>query len=72
MQIFTARVRGGAIAADEGVDLPEGSRVTVIVDEGGLPVELTPAQEAELASSVAEADRGDVVSAAEVIRRLSP
>jgi hypothetical protein len=61
MQIFTARVKGGAIVPGDGVDLPEGSRVTIIVDERDLPVELTPAQEAELARSVA-----DVVSVTEL------
>jgi hypothetical protein len=71
MQVFTAWVKGGAIVPDEGVELPEGSRVTVIADEKDAPVELTPAQEAELAESIAEADRGDVLSAAELLRRLS-
>ena len=71
MQVFTALVRGGAIVLDEGVELPEGSRVTVIADEREAPVELTAEQEAELADSIAEADRGDVISAAEVLRRLS-
>ncbi len=71
MQVFTALVKGGAIVPDEGVELPEGSRVTVIADEREALVELTPKQEAELAESIAEADRGDVISAAEVLRRLS-
>ena len=71
MQVFTARVKDGAIVTDESVDLPEGSRVTVIADEGDASFELTPAQEAELAESIAEADRGDVLSAAELLRRLS-
>ena len=71
MQVFTALVKGGAIVPDEGVELPEGSRVTVIADAREAPVELTPEQEADLAESIAEADRGDVISAAEVLRRLS-
>ncbi len=71
MQVFTALVKGGAIVPDEGVDLPEGSRVTVIADDREAPFELTAAQEAELAESIAEADRGEVISAAELLRRLS-
>jgi hypothetical protein len=71
MQVFTARVKGGAIVPDEGVELPEGSRVTVIADERDAPLELTPEQDAELAESIAEADRGDVISAEELFRRLS-
>jgi predicted transcriptional regulator len=71
MQVFTALVKGGAIVPDKAIELPEGSRVTVIADAREAPVELTAEQEAELAESLAEADRGDVISAAEVLRRLS-
>lgn len=71
MQVFTALVKDGAIVPDEGVGLPEGSRVTVIADERETPLELTPEQEAELSESIAEADRGDVISAAQLLRRLS-
>jgi len=63
-------VKGGAIVPDEGIELTEGSRVSVIADAREVPVELNPAQEAELADSIAEADRGDVISAAELLRRL--
>jgi hypothetical protein len=71
MQVFSARVRNGTIVPDDGVELPEGSQVTVIADEANAPVELSPADEAELAEAIAEADRGDVISAAELLRRLS-
>ena len=71
MQVFTARVQGGSIVPDEGVHLPEGSRVTVIAGEVDSPFELTAAKEAELAESIAEADRGEVISAAELLGRLS-
>ncbi len=70
MQVFTARVKG-TIVPDPGVELPEGSRVTVIAGEIAPPAELTAEQEAELAESVAEADRGDVISADELLRRLA-
>jgi hypothetical protein len=43
----------------------------VIADERAAPIELTPEQERELDESIAEADRGDVISAAELFRRLS-
>jgi hypothetical protein len=71
VQVFTALVKDGAIVPDEGVALPEGSRVTVIADEAQAPIELTPEQVRELDESIAEADRGDVISAAELFRRLS-
>ena len=71
MQVFSGQVRGGTIVPDEGVELSEGSRVTVIAGEADSAFELTAESEAELAKSIAEADRGDVVSADELLRRLS-
>ena len=71
MQVFTARVQGGAIVPDEGVRLPEGSRVTVIAEDREGSLELTEAQEAEIAESATEADRGEVITAAELLRRLA-
>jgi hypothetical protein len=40
------------------------------VDEDATGFELTAQQEAELAESIAEADRGDVITAAEILERL--
>ena len=71
MQVFTARVQGGTIVLHEGVELTEGSRVTVIAGETDTPFALSAADEAELAESIAEADRGDVISTDELLRRLS-
>ena len=71
MQVFTALVRGGAIVPDEGIELTEGTRVTVIAGETDAPFDLSAADEAELAEAIAEADRGDVISADELLRRLS-
>jgi predicted transcriptional regulator len=71
MQVFSARVQNGAIVPDDGIELAEGSRVTVIAREAGAPSELSAEDEAELAESMAEADRGEVVSAEELFRRLS-
>ena len=71
MQVFTARVQGGAIVPDEGIELTEGTRVTVISGETDAPFDLSAADEAELAESIAEADRGDVISTDELLRRLS-
>ena len=71
MQVFTARVLGGAIVPDEGIELTEGTRVTVIAGEADAPFDLSAADDAELAASIAEADRGEVISADELLRRLS-
>jgi hypothetical protein len=71
MLIFSAPVRGGVIVLEDGVTLPEGTTVTVIAADTEAPFELTAAEEAELAESVAEAERGDVITAAELFRRLA-
>ncbi len=71
MQLFTARVQGGTIVPDEGVELPEGTRVTVIADDQQAAFEVTPEQEKELLASIREARRGEVVTAADVFRLLS-
>jgi len=71
MQVFSARVQNGTIVPDEGIKLAEGSRVTVIAREAGAPFQLGPQDEAELVEAIAEADRGDVISADELFRRLS-
>jgi len=71
MQVFTARIKGGVIVPDEHVELPEASRVTVMANEREAFFELTPAEEAELSAAIAEADRGNVISAEELFRRLS-
>jgi hypothetical protein len=70
MQVFTALVRRGAIVPDEGLDLPEGARVTVIAEGGETPLALTPEQEAELVASIAEADNGKLITTEELFRRL--
>jgi hypothetical protein len=71
MQVFTARVRGGAIIPDEGIELTEGARVTVIASGTEAPFELSSADEAELADAIGEAERGELISADELLRRLT-
>ena len=45
MQVFSARVRGGAIVPEDGVTLPEGSTVTVIAALEAGVFEPTPEEE---------------------------
>jgi len=52
------------------VTLPEGTRVVVIVESGETGFELSPAEEHELSESIAEAARGEVISAEELFHRL--
>jgi hypothetical protein len=71
MLVFSARVKAGAIVPDESVELPEGSRVTVIADAEQATFETTAAEDDELIQSIAEADADEVIPAAELLRRLA-
>ena len=70
MKVATGKVVGGKIVLD-GVSLNEGTSVTVLAtdDEGNF--DLTPDQERELILSIAEVDRGETVSAEEVLAKLA-
>ena len=54
----------------EGEPLPDGAVVTILAREGDETFELDASIEAELLESLAEADRGETVSAEEVLRAL--
>lgn len=69
MVITSGRVVGGKIVVD-GDPLPEGTTVTVLAREGDENFVLDAAAEAELLESMAEGDRGEVVSAEKVLRAL--
>jgi uncharacterized lipoprotein YbaY len=59
--MFSAKVKGDVIVA-EGIDLPEGATVTVVLDEDTAIVnadDVTSEQLAELDEAIAEADRGE-------------
>ncbi|HTL26571.1 MAG TPA: hypothetical protein VL280_08155 [Burkholderiales bacterium] len=70
MKIATGKVVGGKVVI-EGAPLQEGASVTVLArdDESGFT--LSPEEEAELLLSIAEADRGDTVSAEELLAKLA-
>ena len=70
MQVFSARVRGGAIVLEDGVTLPEGTTVTVIADAETGAFETTPEEERELLDAVAGVERGETVRAADWLERL--
>ena len=71
MQVFTALVRGGAIVPDDDVELPEGTRVTVVAGGSEQVLELSASEEEELLESIREAERGDVVTAEDLLDRLA-
>jgi len=62
--VFSAKVKGGVIVADD-VELPEGTTVTVTVDDDDASkddyAELTAEEVAELEAAIAAADRGEGV-----------
>jgi hypothetical protein len=70
MQVFTARVRDGAIVPEDGVTLPEGTTVTVIADSETKSFEASAEDERELLDAIAGVERGETVRAADLLERL--
>ena len=64
--------RDSPTAAEKVVDvkLPEGTRVTVVAGGPEQEVELSASAEEELLRAIREAERGDVVTAEDLLRRL--
>ena len=69
MLITTAKVTNGVIQID-GSELPEGTTVTLLAHEGDETFELDAAQESELLAAIAEAERGELVSASELLGQI--
>jgi hypothetical protein len=67
MRVTSGRVVSGQIVL-EGEPIPEGSLVTVLARELDESFELDATAEAELLLSLAEADRGELISAEDVLR----
>lgn len=70
MKMATGKVVDGKVVV-EGVALEEGSSVTVLAKDDETGVTLRPEEEAEILLAIAEADRGETVSAEEVLARLA-
>jgi len=68
MRITKGKVINGNIVV-EGEPLDEGSVVTVLVSDEHV-FTLSPEEEAILLQSIAEADRGELVDAQDVFKRL--
>lgn len=69
MQVTTGTVIEGKVVV-EGVSLVEGSVVTVLSREPDEPLALSPQDEEELLAAKAEIERGEFVSAAELLESL--
>jgi len=70
MLVTTGKVSGGAIEVEAG-SLPEGATVTILAAEDGEVFELNPSDEAMILAAIAEAERGEVSDASEVLREIS-
>ena len=69
MQLATGTVVSGKIVV-EGDPLPEGAVVTILAREADETFEVPPEFEAELSESLAQAERGETISAEEMLERL--
>jgi len=69
MQLATGTVVNGKVVV-EGLDLPEGTTVTVLTRDVEPAVKLSPQDEAELLQSLDEADVEEGISAEELFARL--
>jgi len=70
MKIATGKVIGGKVVID-GAPLEEGVSVTVLARDAENGFTLSPEEESELLLSIAEADRGETISAEEVLQKLA-
>jgi hypothetical protein len=69
MQVSTGTVVGGKVVV-EGVPLVEGSVVTVLSREAEQPFALSMEDEEELLAAMAEVERGEFISAEELLESL--
>lgn len=69
MQLATGTVVNGKVVV-EGLDLPEGTTVTVLTRADKPAVKLSPEEEAELLQALDEADAEEGISAEELFARL--
>jgi hypothetical protein len=69
MRVASGKVVRGQIVY-EG-DLPEGANVTLIADDQEAGFDVDPELKAVLLQAIAECDRGEKISADELLRELS-
>ena len=70
MKIATGKVVDGKVIV-EGAEFEEGTSVTVLARDNEGAITLTPDEEAELLLAISEADRGDLITAEEVLAKLA-
>ena len=68
MQIASGKVVNGRVVVD--AELPEGADVTLIALDGEETFEVGPELEAILLESIAQGERGETISAEDLLREL--
>lgn len=71
MQVGTGKFTAGKIVF-EGLHLREGDIVTILTREPENSVFVTAEEDAELQLGIEEAERGETISAQELLERLKP
>ena len=66
MSVYSGTVVDGKVLVN-GVLLPEGTKMTILVPEDEEPIDLSLDMIAELDESIAQADRGEGIPAAQVL-----
>ena len=69
MLVTTGKVNGGTIEVEAG-SLPDGAIVTILATEDSEVFELNSSDEAMLLASIAEAERGEVKHASEILQQI--
>jgi hypothetical protein len=69
MKVATGTVIDGKVVV-EGESLAEGSKVTVVLREDDDFFDVTPEEEADLIASIDEIERGEYITAEELLERL--
>ena len=69
MAVYTGKVVNGVVTVS-GVLLPEGTKVTLLVDDEEDSFHLTPDMIAELDESIAQMERGEGIPVEQVLAEL--
>ena len=69
MRVATGKVIDGRVVV-EGTAFDEGAVVTILARDDDETFDLSPEQEAELLIAIAEAERGEVIPADQLLKKL--
>jgi len=69
MRVATGKVIDGRVVV-EGAAFDEGAVVTILARDDDEAFDLSPEQEAELLLAIAEAERGEIVPAGQLLKNL--